>query len=212
MEQQFFEDEFEQFLRENADQHRIYPSDGVWTNIYRHFHSGRRRIALGAMLLLVLSGIIWLANTSPVAISTKGQDPQTVSGPSFREGGVNSTRSTVTVDDIIEKLRAKSLIPPMSIAAPLSLSPLQLRKPAHLSDTYKVSDTPEGNFGDQAVFTFTPEPVSVEIPRIIVNTSPVQLPEVDLAAKCPCPLQNARQMCTRLQKHHSQPSSCHCLP
>ncbi len=183
MEQQFFEDEFEQFLRENADQHRIYPSDGVWTNIYRHFHSGRRRIALGAMLLLVLSGIIWLANTSPVAISTKGQDPQTVSGPSFREGGVNSTRSTVTVDDIIEKLRAKSLIPPMSIAAPLSLSPLQLRKPAHLSDTYKVSDTPEGNFGDQAVFTFTPEPVSVEIPRIIVNTSPVQLPEVDLAAK-----------------------------
>lgn len=166
MEQQFFEDEFEQFLRENADQHRMYPSDGVWTNIYRNLHSGRRRIALGGMLILVLSGIIWLANTSPVAVTKSKTSIQSTENQQI--AGVPK-KSTVTVDDIIEKLRAKSLIPPMSIAAPLALSPLQLQKPAHLSDTYKVSDTP-GTFDTQGNILFTAEASSTEVARVIVNT------------------------------------------
>jgi hypothetical protein len=134
MDQQFFEDEFEQFLRENADQHRMYPSDGVWTNIYRQLHSGRRRIALGGMLLLVMSGIFWLANTGsdiPIHPAITANNSLQLSG-----SGATISASTVTVDDIIEKLRAKSLIPTTAIAAPLSLSPLQLHKPDHLSDTY----------------------------------------------------------------------------
>jgi hypothetical protein len=140
MEQQFFEDEFEQFLKQNADQHRMYPSDGVWKTIYRQLHAGRGRIALGTLLLLLLTAIIWLSNTSPRAV----QRPETSTGSApFNSIQTNGTRkSTVTVNDIIEKLRAKSLIPPISIAAPLALSPLHLRGRISLSDTYKVSDTP----------------------------------------------------------------------
>lgn len=142
MEQQFFEDEFEQFLRENADQHRMYPSDGVWTTIYRQLHARRRRIALGVMLLLVMSGIIWLTTSNPHIVSR-----QPVTGPPAEKSSATAnqqavyTKSTVTVDDIIEKLKAKSLIPPMSIEAPLTLSPLQFLKRSYMSDTYKVSDT-----------------------------------------------------------------------
>jgi hypothetical protein len=184
MEQQFFEDEFEQFLRENADQHRMYPSDGVWTNIYRNLHSGRRRIALGAMLMLVLSGIIWLANLSPVAVTKSKTSIQTIDDQQI--AGI-SKKSTVTVDDIIEKLRAKSLIPPMSIAAPLALSPLQLQKPAHLSDTYKVSDTP-GTFGTQDGMVFTSASSSAEVSRVIVNKSNDN-EEADLAPKLALPVE-----------------------
>lgn len=128
MEQQFFEDEFEQFLRENADQHRMYPSHGVWTNVYRHFHSGRRRVALGVLLLLVLTGGILLVNTNSFAPYSRKIAGYSTKPAAFTTGVDPSglTQSTVTVNDIIAKLRAKSLMPPVTIVAPRSLEPLQL--------------------------------------------------------------------------------------
>lgn len=133
MDQNYFEDEFEQFLRDNADQHRMYPSDGVWSMIYRQLHAKRRRIALGAMLFLAISGIVWLANIHPVNHKNQGSqntNPQPV------YSSYNYSNSSVTVDDIIAKLKAKSLIPPIQIEAPKTLSPLRFVKPAHLADTY----------------------------------------------------------------------------
>ena len=132
MEQHFFEDEFEQFLRENADQHRMYPSDGVWTNIYRHLHSGRRRVALIGMLLLVLSGIIWLANTDPVGTRSvqRYTAEQPVNSRNFEEH-YGHGHPTVSVDDIMAKLRAKSLLPKVESAAPKALAPLFISDPFH---------------------------------------------------------------------------------
>ena len=123
MEQQFFEDEFEQFLKENADQHRMYPSSGVWTNIYRRMHPGRRRVAIGALLLLLLSTMVWLATSEAVRNPSKLS-----SGPSaaISSNAPEQVVSNVTVHDIIAKLRAKSLIPPMAIEAPMRLRPLQI--------------------------------------------------------------------------------------
>lgn len=124
MEQQFFEDEFEQFLRENADQHRMYPSDGVWTNIYRRFHPGKRRTMIAILLLLVLSGIYWLA-THTVLPNRQSKPISTVQSV---EGDYHQHFSTVTVDDIIEKLRAKSFMPPLAIEAPVALNPLGITR------------------------------------------------------------------------------------
>lgn len=136
MDQNYFEDEFEQFLRENADQHRMYPSDGVWSSIYRQLHAKRRRIALGVMLFMAISGILWLANIHP-AVNTPGKSSPVNSLANGAD--YNYPTSTVTVDDIIAKLKAKSLIPPIQIEAPKSLSPLRFVKPAHLADTYTES-------------------------------------------------------------------------
>ncbi len=121
MEQQFFEDEFELFLRENADQHRMYPSDGVWTKIYHHLHSGRRRVAIGVLLLLVAGGLTWFALVSPE------QERPAISHHLPQQSGYSiptGKKSTVTVDDIIGMLRAKSLMPPLAIEAPAKLVPL----------------------------------------------------------------------------------------
>lgn len=133
MDQNYFEDEFEQFLRDNADQHRMYPSDGVWSSIYRQLHARRRRIALGAMLFLAISGIVWLANTHPAANTTGISTNLSAQAGS---AAYDYSGSKVTVDDIIAKLKAKSLIPPIQIEAPKTLSPLRFVKPAHLADTY----------------------------------------------------------------------------
>ncbi|MFD2527265.1 hypothetical protein ACFSQD_15695 [Flavihumibacter stibioxidans] len=141
MEQQFFEDEFEQFLRENADQHRMYPSHGVWTNIYRHFHSGRRRVALGVLLLLILTGSILLVNQNSFAPDSRKIAGYSTKTAAFSAGSVpgGQTESTVTVNDIIAKLRAKSLMPPVTIVAPRSLEPLQLDR-KDMQDQFTVPE------------------------------------------------------------------------
>jgi hypothetical protein len=123
MEQHFFEDEFEQFLRENADQHRMYPSEAVWTNVYRKFHPGKRRLMIAILLLLVLSGMYWLFNTTVIPSSPSKNGIVTAEEISYHDHFPN-----VTVDDIIAKLRAKSLMPPLAIEAPAALKPLGIRR------------------------------------------------------------------------------------
>jgi hypothetical protein len=55
MEDKFYKDEFEQFLQEQANDHRMYPADGVWRNIYKQIHGDRNWPALtvAAFTLLV---------------------------------------------------------------------------------------------------------------------------------------------------------------
>ena len=38
MEKEFYTDEFEQLLKEKADQFRMYPSKRVWHSIYNNLH------------------------------------------------------------------------------------------------------------------------------------------------------------------------------
>src|SRR5213083_1278160 len=108
MEQKFFDEELEQFLKESADQHRMYPSNGVWTNINRQLHSRRRKIALGATLLLVLSGIIWLTNPNSVSENKTGIAPKSTTS-AIAESAPNSGKFSEGVNDIIDKLRASNL-------------------------------------------------------------------------------------------------------
>lgn len=131
MEQHFFEDEFEQFLRETTDNHKMYPSDGVWTRIYRHLHTGRRRIAIGGLLLLFLTGALLLVNTrSPLELAKSttagGDQAQKDNGDLFPDHSHAASHHSLTVDDIIAKLRASSLVPPVKLEAPLALAPLNL--------------------------------------------------------------------------------------
>ena len=49
----FDHNEFEHFLKQNADAHRLYPSDRVWTRLYARMH-GRRRRAIALLVLLPL--------------------------------------------------------------------------------------------------------------------------------------------------------------
>lgn len=142
MEQHFFEDEFEQFLRENADQHRMYPSEAVWTNVYRKFHPGKRRLMIAILLLLILSGMYWLFTTSSLPVSK----PKTAPVSLVEESTYHDHFPSVTVDDIIAKLRAKSFMPPLTIEAPVALKPLGIRRELRPS-LVSIPIIFSGNFG-----------------------------------------------------------------
>ncbi|MEO6542326.1 MAG: outer membrane beta-barrel protein [Ferruginibacter sp.] len=55
MEKEFYTDEFEQLIREKADQFRMYPSKRVWHSIYNNLHPSRRWPSVVMSLLLLTS-------------------------------------------------------------------------------------------------------------------------------------------------------------
>jgi hypothetical protein len=56
--------DFERFLKENADQYRLYPSANVWKGIYSALHSRRKWFGLGTILLLITGTLVTLLITN----------------------------------------------------------------------------------------------------------------------------------------------------
>jgi hypothetical protein len=50
--------DFEQFLKHNADQYRMYPSEKVWKEINNTLHTRRRWFGIAALLLLLTGGLV----------------------------------------------------------------------------------------------------------------------------------------------------------
>ena len=53
-----FNNEFERFLKENADQYRMYPSAKVWGGVYNALHTRRKWFGLGIVLLLLTGSLV----------------------------------------------------------------------------------------------------------------------------------------------------------
>lgn len=68
MEENFYHTEFEEYLKEKADQYKMYPSDKVWKGIDRSMRSYRKWYWTGFILLL--SGISYFAVTELMSPST----------------------------------------------------------------------------------------------------------------------------------------------
>ena len=65
MEDNFNNKDFEQFLKQNADQYRMFPSEKVWKNIHYALNARRRWYGLSLIVLLLTSGIVTWVMLSP---------------------------------------------------------------------------------------------------------------------------------------------------
>lgn len=65
MEDNFNNRDFEQFVKQNADQYRMFPSEKVWKNIHHALHTRRRWYGLGLIVLLITAGIVTWVMLSP---------------------------------------------------------------------------------------------------------------------------------------------------
>lgn len=79
----FYNDEFEELLKEKADQFSMYPSKRVWHGIYNSLHPGRRwpSMAVGTLLITSLLLIGYL-NTGDYRINTNAGDNSVTGSPS----------------------------------------------------------------------------------------------------------------------------------
>lgn len=74
MENRFNNRDFEQFVKQNADQYRMFPSEKVWNGIHNSLHTRRRWYGIGLGLLILSTGVVtW------VMLSNSARNKQVVS-------------------------------------------------------------------------------------------------------------------------------------
>src|SRR5258708_3021021 len=71
MERGFYNEDFEQLIKQKADQYKMYPSDKVWKGIYRDLHTRRKWYWLG--FVLFLTGICYYAIVELISPSTSNK-------------------------------------------------------------------------------------------------------------------------------------------
>lgn len=79
MEKDFYHNDFEDYLKEKADQYKMYPSDKVWKGIDRSLRSYRKWYWTGFILLL--SGISYVAITELMSPSSYNNSNKIQSAP-----------------------------------------------------------------------------------------------------------------------------------
>ncbi len=66
MENRYNNNDFERFVKQNADQYRMFPSEKVWKGIHNRLHTRRRWYGLGLALLLLSTGVVtWVMLVVP---------------------------------------------------------------------------------------------------------------------------------------------------
>ncbi|MFZ9878024.1 MAG: outer membrane beta-barrel protein [Chitinophagaceae bacterium] len=143
--------EFEQFLKENADNHRLYPSDEIWNKIHARLHPNKRWPLTALLLLAFTTGsITWLANSERTTASPESAIATVitpnVSTPSkneifTRSIAVETTVNTFTGSEIVSNIN----LPLSSIESSKSqaISQVNLESPASTAAITKPENTTE---------------------------------------------------------------------
>src|SRR5215212_9793352 len=69
MENNFYNDNFEQMLKDATENFRMYPSRRVWHSIYNDLHPGRRWPSL-AVCLLLISSVLYMGVSNNNSINS----------------------------------------------------------------------------------------------------------------------------------------------
>ncbi len=88
MEKNFYQDNFEQLLKESADNFRMYPSKRVWHSIYNDLHPSRKWPSL-AILLLLISSVVF------VGLSNRSQADLNIQAKNTAIAGIAAKKETI---------------------------------------------------------------------------------------------------------------------
>jgi hypothetical protein len=126
MERNFYSEGFESFLKDKADQYKLYPSEKVWKNINRQLHPRRKWPYLTAALLLLgigVGGKFYLddkinQNNSITSSTDKGfavaeqalKDGSFDVQPDSQEEGMSTAPSSLQVSSATRPTRANRLV------------------------------------------------------------------------------------------------------
>ena len=85
MDNRFDNRDFEQFVKQNADQYRMFPSENVWKGIHNSLHTRRRWFGVGLAFLILTTGVVtWVMlgsygkNNNLTSTSLKKVAPQPI--------------------------------------------------------------------------------------------------------------------------------------
>lgn len=151
MESNFNNKDFEQFVKQHADQYRMFPSEKVWKGIDSALHTKRKWYGLGLALLLLLTGgtVTWVMMTTPV----NKNDQQQVAANSNTKARQATTSGNNTEVNLPDGPIVYDIKPP--VAKPVYNYPL------------KISDE---SINNQVAVVENLTPVTPESAKVIVIT------------------------------------------
>jgi len=102
MERKFYNDDFEELIRQKTDQYKMYPSDKAWKGIYNSLHTKRRRFIAGMSVLIIsflmIAGKELLIPSKHTTVATKSV--------------VDKTQKTVSPDptEVLQPFKKSSFV------------------------------------------------------------------------------------------------------
>src|ERR1700750_710109 len=110
MEKRFTNENFERFLRQNAEGLRMRPSDKVWKGISRRMNRSRRNFGfiLSASLLTISTLVYYrMDHHAPAAASPNSAALKQIVTNKFTETSKANSQSTTFTDNVIKHPRTK---------------------------------------------------------------------------------------------------------
>lgn len=137
MEDNFNQNDFEEFLKEQVRNHRMYPSDTVWRDINKNLHGDKKWPALTIAAFTLLSATIAICihfKPKPDIFAIKPADAQKASvSPNSQQNNIlNNLPSSASL------YKEKSDFPVLQNPSPVNTAPLQEKSIPN--NTFKVID------------------------------------------------------------------------
>lgn len=112
MESNFNNRDFEQFVKQNADQYRMYPSEKVWGGINKALHTRRRWYGIGLAFLLLLTGggvaLVMMTTSNKTKEQSTLLSPPVIHNQSQQEEEGNSNTDAIAKSGPIDFNEAKT--------------------------------------------------------------------------------------------------------
>ncbi len=110
MEDNFIKDDFEQFLKGNADEFLMVPQRKVWYSIYNSMHPDRKWPSL-AVCLLILSAVLFLGISNNNSISDAARKAGAENLSSIAKSGLNDNDGNTQLPGTVNKTGTDNNIP-----------------------------------------------------------------------------------------------------
>ena len=169
MENKFNHEDFEHFLKENADQYRMFPSEKVWKGIHKTIHSRPKWYGIGLSLLILTTSVVtW------VMLSNSNRNNQVITSLP----PANSQQMAPAVEDLKEPTVPVVLAPvsPANNKLAFVTSNEKLQKDLYINKSSEILTATEEYVAPVAL-TMMPEPstsVSETMPVMKNETITVQ--------------------------------------
>lgn len=113
MEQNFFRDGFENLLKEQADNFRMYPSRRVWNSIYNDLYPGRRWPSMTVMLLLIFS-LVYIGITHSHQVVGKADQSAIAGKKAGTDGKITVAQQSLHLNKLINEPSASGFAPSLN--------------------------------------------------------------------------------------------------
>ena len=175
MEPNYDNRDFEHFVKQNANQYRMYPSEKVWKGIHNKLHSRRRWLGIGFLFI----GLV-IATATLVMIGSPLPEKMALNKPAATPANVPAPKENNPIGEILSPSKqtsnhSKTVIPFTINSTQESVIPVNNDIPVAISTL--IDELIEVDASNKKTFTDISIPVKIELD----NNLPVTVQISDLA-------------------------------